>query len=137
MSKKKKNKKVLNGYTNVVKNDIKEEKTEKNIHDKIQSFISILFTIIVFALIAILIIILYNNYLKKDNSKVVDNCLKYEEHPVDSEKVIKFINNTRNIIYNITSYDSDDFHNEELTEISKFIIWGSDSEYLECNDNDY
>ena len=124
--------------------EIKEEKRKENtanINDKIQSFISILFTIIIFIAMILLIIVLYNNYIKKDNNNEIDKekiCSEYikKDYNIKEDEIISFVRNTRSILYNIEEFERDKITNQDLLNISKYIIWGSDQEYLECNNEE-
>ena len=54
--------------------EIKEEDLKKQIslNERIQTLTSIFFTIVIFIALLLLIFVLYNNYLKKENSKKID-----------------------------------------------------------------
>ncbi len=156
-------KKVLNEFDNAKKNTTKKTSTKNNaltkknnktskvkvepviiekqndFHEKLQSFISVLFTIVIFVLLIFLIFIIYNNYLKpkmKINKEEV--CEEYikKDYKINKDYVLNFIKNNRHIIYNINSFDRDNIRNEDILNMAKFIIWNTDGEYIRCSEED-
>ena len=118
---------------------VSEIKTEINIHERIQSFISILFTIIIFILLLFLILVIYNNYLKPEKEIDVEEvCKDYikKDYNIKEESILNYIKEKRNIIYNLEHFDRDHLTNETLLTISKFIIWGNSSEYELCHEEE-
>ena len=132
--------------TSTKKNNNKQVKVEpvvvekqNNFHEKLQSFVSILFTIVIFVLLIFLIFVIYNNYLKpkmKINKEEV--CEEYikKDYKINKDNVLNFIKNNRHIIYNINSFDRDNIRNEDILNIAKFIIWNTEGEYIRCDEND-
>lgn len=121
------------------KNIIEEKKVNENINEKIQSFISILFTIIIFILLVFIIFVIYNNYIKKDDkintSEVCKDYIK-KDYNIKENDILDYIKENRNIIYNISNFNIDNTTNDDLLSFSKFIIWNSDSEYLYCEESE-
>lgn len=116
----------------------KEETKKGNFYEQLQSFISIFFTIIIFIAFLLLIFVLYNTYIKKNDTTkcdVKEVCKDYikKDYGIKEEEVKKFIFNTRNILYNIEKYDKEKLTNRNLLEFSTYFIWGSDEEYLPCD----
>lgn len=149
-----KSKKVLDGVdlVNYQKDNIKEEtkedinlkkdKTQEesklNLNEHIQTFISILFTIIIFIALILLIVVLYNNYLKKDEKIECDElevCQNYikKDYGIKEEEVSNFTKNLRGIIYNIEKFDNEKVTNTDLLNLATYFIWGSEGEYLLCD----
>lgn len=149
-------KKKLNEYENdkkkttkkntKIKESNKEEKVEivinnqkNDFHEKLQSFISILFTIIIFVLLIFLIFVIYNNYLKPkmkiDKEEVCKEYIK-KDYNINKEKVLDYIKNKRHILYNIESFDRENIRNEDILNMAKFIIWNSEGEYIRCDEQD-
>ena len=128
-----------------LKNEIKNTKEEiheiknNDINDKIQSIISIMFTVVIFLLILVLIFVLYNKYLKKDNIDKDKICSEYikKDYNIDTNKVLEYIKDNRYIIYNIEDFDNDNINTKAINDFSKFIIWNSDTEYSICDDHEY
>ena len=125
-----------------IENGKKNETIEKsnNINDKIQSFISVLFTVVIFLLILILIFVLYNKFLKKEpeiNKEEV--CSEYikKDYNINLDTVREFIINNRYIIYNIQEFDNSKIDTDTINNFSKYIIWNNDSEYSYCDNNEY
>ena len=129
-----------------VKLELRKDKNNKekvivsnNIHEKIQSFISILFTIIVFILLIFLIIVIYNNYLKPKN-KINKNevCKEYikKDYKIDKESIENYIKNNRHIIYNLNKYNVNEITDEDILEIAKYIIWNDSSDYIMCDEDE-
>ena len=117
-----------------------EEVKKADINDQIQSAVSILFTIVIFALILVLIFVLYNNFLKKDEETPKEEvCSEYikKDYDINIDDVREFIIDNRYIIYNINEFDNTKIDTNTINNFSKFIIWNSDSEYSECVDNEY
>lgn len=149
MAKKKhnKNKKVLNGIDLINNNknseeetnlDLKQDTTKKsnyNINEKIQSFISILFTIIIFSALILLVITLYKNNSNNSNSydekKLCEEYIK-KDYNIDKDEVINFIKVNRGIFYNLNDFKNT---NNYLNKFITYYIWSLDSEYLECDDD--
>ena len=78
----------------------------KTVNDHIQSFVSILFTIIIFIALILLIFVLYNNYLKEDKNLECDTatvCQDYikKDYGLKEEDVLNFIKDSRSFLYNI------------------------------------
>lgn len=142
------NKKILDGVdlitkennekdSNITDKVIEKKKDNENINEHIQSFVSLLFTVIIFLAFILLIIVLYNNYLKKDNNKcdVSKVCQDYieKDYNISRDLITKFIKDTRVILYNIDSFDINNYNNDNLLNLATYFIWGNNSEYLECN----
>ena len=129
-----------------VKLELRKDKNNKekvivssNIHEKIQSFISILFTIIVFILLIFLIIVIYNNYLKPKNKiNKMEVCKEYikKDYNISKESIENYIKNNRHIIYNLNKYNVNEITNEDILEIAKYIIWNDSSDYIICDEDD-
>ena len=160
MSKKKKknkNKKVLNGIDlvnnkeeleikkldekeNIISKSDNDIKKDSSINDKIQSFISILFTVIIFLALILLIIVLYNNYLKKEEVKYDINkvCQDYikKDYKIKEEDVVKFIKLNRGIFYSFDNLDVKNIKSEELTNFIVYYLLSLDTDYLECDQDD-
>ena len=135
---KKNNNKDLIKNNNISKELIVEEK-KSVFHENLQSFVSILFTVVIFVLLIFLIFVIYNNYLKpKENINKQELCDEYikKDYHINKEKVLDFIKNNRHILYNIDSFNRDNFTNNDLLNISKFIIWNKEGEYIPCNGED-
>lgn len=131
---------IVNKEFEMGKSDsVPEFKTEINIHEKIQSFISILFTIIVFILLLFLIMVIYNNYLKpKKEIDVEEVCKDYikKDYNIKEESILNYIKEKRSILYNLDNFDREHLTNENLLTISKFIIWDSSSDYELCDEEE-
>ena len=116
---------------------IKKRNNYLNLNEHIQSIVSILFTIIIFIALILLISVLYNNYLKKDDDScnTLEVCQEYikKDYEISNESVNKFIRDTRVIIYNISSFNINSYDNDKLLLLATYFIWGSDSEYLVCD----
>ncbi len=117
------------------------EKKEENINEKIQSFISILFTIIVFILLIFLIVVLYNNYFKKEKKLEINKeevCQEFikKDYGIKEDDIEDYIRKYRNIFYNIEAFDIKNIENKDLLTISKFIIWGDTNDYIVCEGED-
>ena len=160
MSKKKKknkNKKVLNGIDlvnskekleikkidekeNIISKSDNDIKKDSSINDKIQSFISILFTVIIFLALILLIIVLYNNYVKKEEVKFdVDKvCQDYikKDYKIKEDDVVKFIKLNRGIFYSFDNLDVKNIKSEELTNFIVYYLLSLDTDYLECDQDD-
>ena len=125
--------------TKPIKKTKKEVEVKPSFHEKLQSFISILFTIVIFILLIFLIFVIYNNYLKpkmKINKEEV--CEEYikKDYNIKKENVLNFINNKRHILYNINKFNRDDIKNEDILNMAKFIIWNQEGEYIRCEGED-
>jgi len=123
------------GKNETIKND-----TPSDINDKIQSFISILFTIVIFMLILILIFVLYNKFLNDEEEiNKEEVCQEYikKDYNIKNDDVIGYIIDNRFIIYNVNSFDNSKIDTETINNFSRFIIWNSDSEYSVCDTNEY
>lgn len=112
-------------------------KNKLNINEKIQSFISILFTIIIFMAFILLIYVLYDNYLKKDNKicnkdEVCKEFIK-KDYNIKEEDVSDFLIKLRGIIYNIDNYDNKSISNDDYLKLSMYLIWNTNSDYIVCN----
>ena len=109
-------------------------KNEDNINEKIQSFISILFTIIVFILLILIIFIIYDKYIKKDNINYQEICKDYikKDYNISEDDILNYIKNNRNIIYNIDKFDKNKIDNNDILNFIKYIIWDSNVEYGYC-----
>ena len=121
------------------KNNKEKVIVSNNIHEKIQSFISILFTIIVFILLIFLIIVIYNNYLKpKDKINKNEVCKEYikKDYKIDKESIKNYIKDNRHIIYNLNKYNIDQITDEDILEIAKYIIWNDSSDYIMCDEDE-
>ena len=125
--------------------EVHEEKEEtnveskpKDINDQIQSFVSILFTIIIFLAIILLIFILYNNYFKKKNVNLDKVCSDYieKDYGITEEMVNNFVKNGRAIIYNYDNFSKKNLSNSDLIKFASFFIWSQDLEYTVCEDED-
>ena len=155
--KKNKNKKVLNGIDlvnnkeeleikkiyekeNIISKSDNDIKKDSSINDKIQSFISILFTIIIFLALILLIIVLYNNYLKKEEVKCDVNkvCQDYikKDYKIKEDDVVKFIKLNRGIFYSFDNLDAKNIKSEELTNFIVYYLLSLDTDYLECDQDD-
>ena len=134
---------------NLVTEEVKEEKIEaneekkddiktSNINEQIQSFVSILFTIIIFLAIILLIFILYNNYFKKKNVNLDKVCSEYieKDYGITNEMVNNFVKNGRAIIYNYDNFSKKELSNDDLIKFASFFIWSQDLEYSVCNEDD-
>lgn len=133
-----KNDKNITENSNLVNeknSDLKKEKVNLNVNEKIQSFISILFTIIIFLALILLIITLYkNNFSNNNNScdkeKVCQEYIK-KDYNINTEEVIKFIKLNRGIFYTMQEFDN----KTDLNTFITYYIWSREGEYLECNDD--
>lgn len=115
--------------------EIKKEKVNLNINEKIQSFISILFTVIIFLALILLIITLYkNNFSNNNNScdkeKVCQEYIK-KDYNINTDEVIKFIKLNRGIFYTMQEFDN----KTDLNTFITYYIWSREGEYLECSDD--
>ena len=134
-----KSKKVLDGVDLVnYQKDKTQEESKLNLNEHIQTFISILFTIIIFIALILLIVVLYNNYLKKDEKIECDElevCKSYikKDYGIKEEEVSNFTKNLRGIIYNIEKFDNEKVTNTVLLNLATYFIWGSEGEYLLCD----
>lgn len=151
----KETKKILDGVDLVNKDDLNkteikknlnfkiekiEEKSKINLNEHIQTVISILFTIIIFIALILLIMVLYNNYFKKEEKIECDElevCKSYikKDYGIKEEEVSNFIKNLRGIIYNIDNFDNKIVENTDLLNFATYFIWGSEGEYLICDHN--
>ncbi len=125
----------------IQKESVKEDKEEvksANIYDQIQSFVSILFTIIIFLAIILLIFILYNNYFKKKDINLDKVCSDYieKDYGITKEMVENFVKNGRAIIYNYDKFSKKNLTNDDLIKFASFFIWSQDVEYSVCDDSD-
>ena len=121
------------------KNNKKEEVViVDNIHEKIQSFISILFTIIVFILLIFLIIVIYNNYLKPKNINKEEVCKEFikKDYNIDKESINNYIKDNRYILYNLDSFDKNNITSIDILEFTKYIIWNSEIDYQLCDEDE-
>ena len=118
--------------------EIKEEEKTTNINEQIQSFISILFTIIIFLALILLIIVLYNNYLKKEEIDYDKVCADYieKDYGITHDMIENFVKNGRAIIYNYDNFEKSKLTNEDLIKFASYFIWSSDLEYQECDQDD-
>ena len=118
--------------------DIKENKNI-GIYEKIQTFISFLFTIIIFILLLFLVFIIYNNYFKPKNEvnkeEVCQEYIKKDYH-ISKDSVLDYIKNKRSIFYNLDLFDKNNITNDNILTIAKFIIWDSSDEYIRCDGED-
>lgn len=144
----KKSKKVLDGVDlsnnkTSDKNDLKINNNKKfNINNYVQNIVSILLTIIIFIAFIMIILVLYNNYFKKetkDNNKcdVKEVCSMYikEDYKITSDDVKNFLYEIRGVIYNIDSFDNNNILNEDYLNFALYFIWNNNSEYLLCSDD--
>ena len=121
------------------KKDNDEVIIPNNIHEKIQTYISILFTIIIFLLLLFLIMVIYNNYLKptKEINKE-EVCQEYikKDYNIQKEDIVDYIKENRGILYNLDKFDIDNLTNKDLIEIAKYIIWSTSEDYQLCDDEE-
>ncbi len=126
-----------NNEEDKVKSDLNN--SSKNINEQIQSFVSILFTIIIFVALVLLIIILYNNYFKKkEEINYEEVCADYieKDYGITEEMITNFVRNGRAIIYNYNNFDKSKLTNEDLIKFASYLIWSEDLEYEVCDPND-
>ena len=149
-SNKKQKKKVLNGINLNKKNKLEKSNydtnmknnyiSNNNINDKIQSIVSILFTIVIFILILFLIFVIYNKFLKKkeeiNKSEICKEYIK-KDYNIKQDDINNYIRDNRYILYNINEFDNSNISKDTINEFSRYIIWNSDSEYSICNEYDY
>ena len=117
------------------KKKAKSLKVEKNndVSSKIQNFISILFTIVIFLALILLLFVLYNNYLKPkkyDKEKICASYIK-EDIKINTDEITNYIKDIRAIIYNLDNLSSN-HSEEEIKYLITYFIWGSSDEYLLC-----
>lgn len=123
--------------------DVNEEKKEfeetenssipsNNINEQIQSFVSILFTVIIFAALVLLIVVLYNNYFKKekeiDYNKVCSDFIE-KDYGITGDMITNFVRNGRAIIYNYDNFEKSKLTNDDLIKFASYFIWSEDLEY--------
>lgn len=121
------------------KNKVEEINIPSNIHEKIQSFISILFTIIVFILLIFLVIVIYNNYLKpKEKINKEELCEEYikKDYNINKERINNYIIDNRYILYNLDKFDKNNITSKDVMNFSKFIIWNSETDYEMCDEEE-
>ena len=115
---------------------IKESKP-KNLNDTIQSFTSILFTIIIFIALLLIIFVIYNNYLKpQDNLQDACKDIYEKDYGITSTMIDNYIINSRVMLYNVENYDKEKIDNQKLTEIATYLIWGSTDKLEMCSDDE-
>ena len=110
-------------------------KVNLNVNEKIQSFISILFTVIIFFALILLIITLYKNNFSNDNNscdkeKICQEYIK-NDYNINTEEVIKFIKLNRGIFYTMQEFDN----KTDLNTFITYYIWSREGEYLECSND--
>ena len=112
---------------------------DNSVSDKIQSFISILFTVIIFIALILLIWVLYTTYMKEKKSCDKDllcTPLIKEDIRINEEEITNFIKELRAIIYNLDTLNSS-LSKEEIQYLITYFIWGSDKEYQLCEGEEY
>lgn len=128
---------------NIDKKEIEEKEATKqsevlnnnDINAKIQSVVSILFTIVIFIALLFLIFVLYNNYLKKDeelNLQVVCKDYIKKDYKITSEMIDNFIKNARSVIYNFDNFDREKITESEKLKFATYFIWGANPDYIVC-----
>ena len=113
----------------------------KTVNDHIQSFVSILFTIIIFVALILLIFVLYNNYLKEDKNLECDTatvCQDYikKDYGLKEEDVLNFIKDSRSFLYNIYQIDTNNLKNNDLIQFATYYIWGLEGDYILCEEGE-
>lgn len=120
------------------KNNFEEKKF--NLNDHIQTFISILFSIVIFLALVMLIFVLYNNYIKKDNGNcsVEEVCkdLIKKDYNIKEDDVIAFLMNLRGVVYNIENFNKGKVDNNVYLNLATYLIWNMDTEYELCNNTE-
>lgn len=113
--------------------------SSNNLNEQIQSFVSILFTVVIFIALVLLIIILYNNYFKKekeiDYNKVCSDFIE-KDYGITRDMITNFVRNGRAIIYNYDNFEKSKLTNDDLIKFASYFIWSEDLEYEECSDDD-
>lgn len=139
-------KKILNGV-DLTSEHLKEKNDRKNleinkfnINDHIQTFVSILLTIIIIIALVILGFVIYNNYLKKDDNSSCDVdevCKDFikKDYNIEEVDVLEFLKNTRGIIYNIDNFNIDKITNDDYLNFATYFIWNSSLDYQVCNND--
>lgn len=139
-------KKILDGVDLANKyakenNDFKDNQVDKfNINDHIQTFISMLLTVIVVVALIIIGFVIYNNYLKKDDDSLCDVnevCKEFikKDYNIEEIDVLEFLKNTRGIIYNIDNFDIEKITNDDYLNFATYFIWNSSLDYQVCDDD--
>ena len=113
----------------------------KTVNDHIQSFVSILFTIIIFIALILLIFVLYNNYLKEDKNLECDTatvCQDYikKDYGLKEEDVLNFIKDSRSFLYNIYQINTKNLTNDDLIQFATYYIWGLEGDYILCEEEE-
>ena len=109
--------------------NVKEENLKTNdINEKIQSIVSILFTIVIFIALLFLIFVLYNNYLKPKE----DKCEEKVDYHITDEMISNFIRNARSVIYNIEDFDLVNLNDKQINLFAIYFIWGNTEDYTLC-----
>lgn len=136
-----KNKKKLDCVeTKLEKNNKKNIDEDKIFNYQIQNFISILFTIIIFIALIMLIYVLYNKYIKKeeiviDKNEVCQEFIK-KDYGISIDNVENFIKLNRGIFYSIDNFDNINLNNEQLNTFITYYIWSLESDYILCQDDE-
>ena len=132
-----KEEKIINPLNKEENNNFKNN--SQNYNEKIQSFISILFTIIIFIALILLIIVLYNNYLKKDEDNDLkinkeEVCQEYikKDYGIKKEEVLNFIKLNRGVFYSLDNFNNQNLTNQDLLSFITYYIWSSDLPYNKC-----
>ncbi len=111
---------------------------QKSLNDTIQSFTSILFTIVIFVALLLIIFVIYNNYLKKDELNLKEVCSDFieKDYGITSEMINNYIINSRVMLYNVENYDVKELDNNKIIELATYLIWGSSDEYQLCEEDE-
>ena len=137
-NKSKKNDDLLKKKTNSKNNSIKNKVTTVELNEKIQSIVSILFTVVIFIALFFLIFVLYNNYLKPKDKNLDKICKDYlpKDYNINHEMIDNFIKNARSVIYNFDDFELKNITDDEIRSFATYLIWGKAEEYVVCDDSD-
>lgn len=127
-----------------IKTNPKEEKHENqnkfNLNEHIQTFVSVLFSGIIFIALGMLIFVLYNNYIKKNTTsctyeEVCKDLIK-KDYKISEDKVMAFLMNLRGLVYNIEEFDKGKVNNNVYLDIATYLIWNMNTEYELCDNEE-
>jgi len=125
-----------NNQNNNLNNNNSDKSNKINVDEKIQSFISILFSVIIFIALILLILVLYNQFFKEEEEiNKQELCQEFmpKDYGITNSEIKNYLLNLRGVIYNINNFDIKNYQNENLLELATYFIWSVEGEYLTCN----
>ena len=134
-------KNIKNKQKNKSEIELVKKKNNKmsEINDKIQSTVSVFYTIIIFVMIIILLFVVYNQFLKKKEKinieKVCSDYIK-KNYDIKENDIINYIRDNRHIIYNIDTFNIKNINSETINNFTKYIIWNNETDYTLCENDD-